>query len=234
MGGKAAKQFRPIFIIMKKILLSFLLLFMTTMSYAQIGYQVSLLNTATGEPRANEKVSCVIELKNSEGTVICSETKSATSNDFGVISLTVGNEKTFENMDWSKLPFFVSVTIGGKLIGQSQVLTVPVAEYAKKTGTLTYENIGEKKVICRYTHMYKIVFKPESQVVEQFYQNVVEPDGFQLRKTGKYYIDGNNVWAIMHYPEEDEWDISRNNVNLFCGHYIPEIDTIFVGKLEDF
>lgn len=186
---------------------------MTTMSYAQIGYQVSLLNTATGEPRANETVSCVIELKNSEGKVICSETKSATSNDFGVISLTVGNEKTFDNMDWSKLPLFVSVTIGGKLIGQSQVLTVPVAEYAKKTGTLTYENIGEKKVKAyRYDdHYYEYIFVPNSHTVY-----FVEHSGDRSWKyEGEYYIDGNSIVLFFSF--------GRN-----YAHYIQDFDTIMV------
>lgn len=132
---------------MKKLLFTFAALLCTLVSNAQIGYQVSLLNTATGEPRANETVSCVVELKNSEGGIVCSETKSATSNDLGVISLSVGNAKTFDNMDWSKLPLYVSVTIDGKLIGQSQVLTVPVAECAKTVapntnllGTWYYSN----------------------------------------------------------------------------------------------
>ena len=44
---------------------------------AQIGYQVSLLNSATGEPRANETVSVTVEITNSESSVICTETKSA-------------------------------------------------------------------------------------------------------------------------------------------------------------
>lgn len=191
---------------MKKHLLSFLLLFIATMSYAQIGYQVSLLNTATGEPRANETVSCVIELTNSEGTVICSETKTATSNDFGVISLTVGNEKTFENMDWNKLPLFVSVTIGGKLIGQSQVLTVPVAEYAKKTGTLTYENIGQKRIIA--DERVHLTFVPNSHTV------ILRDDYDEYE--GEYYIDGNAIW------------VSVNGGGATCGHYIQEIDAIIV------
>ena len=98
---------------------------------AQIGYQVSLLNTATGEPRANENVEVTIEITDSEGTSICKETKNGTTNDFGVLSLQVGNSTTFENADWSKLPFLVSATVDGILVGKSQILNVPVAEAAK-------------------------------------------------------------------------------------------------------
>ena len=98
---------------------------------AQIGYQVSLLNTATGEPRANETVSVTVEIINSQNTVICSETKSATTDDFGVLSLQVGTASTFKDVDWTKLPLYVSATVDGITIGKSQILNVPVAETAK-------------------------------------------------------------------------------------------------------
>lgn len=197
------------------------------MSYAQIGYQVSLLNTATGEPRANEKVSCVIQLSNSEGATICSETKSVTSNDFGVISLTVGNADTFKDMDWNKLPLYISVSIDGKLVGQSQVLTVPVAEYAKKTGTLTYENIGEKKIISNngrstyseYYWKYTYTFVPNSHTVREVYTTE------ETNKTseGKYYIDGNSIWFTLNKTTDD-----ARYTETYCAHYIPEIDAIIV------
>ena len=101
------------------------------MSSAQIGYQVSLLNTATGEPRANVTVNATVAITNSVGGVIYSGTQSVTSNDFGILQLTVGNEDTFKNVDWSKLPLFIEVSIDGAMIAKSQILSVPVAEVAK-------------------------------------------------------------------------------------------------------
>lgn len=52
---------------------------------AQIGYHVSLLNNATGEPRANERVTVTVKITDSEGNTVCEETKNETSNDFGVV-----------------------------------------------------------------------------------------------------------------------------------------------------
>lgn len=211
---------------MKKLLFTFAALLFTLVGNAQIGYQVSLLNTATGEPRANETVSCVVELKNSEGRVICSETKSATSNDLGVISLSVGNAKTFDNMDWSKLPLYVSVTVDGKLIGQSQVLTVPVAEYAKKTGTLTYENVHEKKVVSyfvtwgspTYTQWRKWTFTGRTAKVD------VQGDIM----SGTLHIDGNAVFGVVGRSG----DSGGSYQYPFFGHYSPEDDTIYVGLMD--
>lgn len=118
---------------MKKLTLTMLCLLASIMcAKAQIGYQVSLLNTATGEPRANETVTVTVSLSNSEGKVFYSETKSATTNDFGVLSLSIGNADTFKNVDLTKMPFYIEATANGVMIGKSQILNVPTAEVAKR------------------------------------------------------------------------------------------------------
>ncbi len=125
---------------MKKVSLLLLCLLASIMgAKAQIGYQISLLNTATGEPRANETVTVSVSLSNNANEVFYSETKSATTNDFGVLSLSIGNADTFANIDFTKMPFFIEVSANGVNIGKSQMLSVPVAEYAKRTGQLSPE-----------------------------------------------------------------------------------------------
>lgn len=203
---------------MKKLFLSFVALLCAIVCNAQIGYQVSLLNTATGEPRSFETVKCEIEIKDSEGKAIHKESQKATSNDFGVISLSIGDEHTFDEMDWSKLPLFVSVSIDGKLVGESQILTVPVAEYAKKTGTLTYDNIGEKQVM-------KIQGPSYREYVFNFCSNHElvcrkKQDGTGDTFKGEYYIDGNSIYGFLIKSDEGTYYYP-------CwGHYLPEIDSI--------
>lgn len=124
-----------------------ILLFIAFSSFvlkAQIGYQVTILDTATGEPIANETISSTITISGAGGA-ICSEVKTATTDEFGVLSLEVGNSDTFANVDWTKLPLYISATVDGVLIGRTQVLSVPVAEYAKQTGALT------KNILCGRT-----------------------------------------------------------------------------------
>ena len=200
---------------MKKLLFALTTLFCSLASNAQIGYQVSLLNSATGEPRSNETVECEVTLLDSEGTVICSETKKAVSNDFGVISLSVGNANTFDYVDWSKLPFFVEVSVSGSLIGRSQILTVPVAEHAKHYGTLTYENIHEKKVVP--TGSQDLLFSSDKTVIL-----AVDADGDRFSVEGVYRIDGNTVIAVFTYSSEGF--IHRS---VAIGHYCDEDDTIY-------
>lgn len=108
---------------------------------AQVGYQIALLNSATGEARANETVSIVVSLTNNEGEEILNETRQATTNDFGVLSLSIGNANTFANADLSKMPFFIEASADGVMIGKSQILSVPVAEVAKRLAAIDKELI---------------------------------------------------------------------------------------------
>lgn len=117
---------------LKPLLLSFITTMIAGAAAAQVGYQVSLLNTATGEPRANTAVNAKVEITDSQDNIIFSGTQKATSNDFGVLQLTVGDADTFSKADTGKMPFFISVTVDGLLIGKSQILSVPVAEVANK------------------------------------------------------------------------------------------------------
>ena len=129
----------------KYILILLLALMPSIVAHAQIGYQVSLLNSATGQPRAGETVTVDIKLINCENTTVYTTQQKATSNDFGVLSLSVGDANTFDELDWNKLPLYIEVSIDGVLIAQSQVLSVPVAEYAKKSGfVLTKEFLASK------------------------------------------------------------------------------------------
>ena len=173
---------------------------------AQIGYQVSLLNNATGEPRSNERVTITVKITNSKGDTVCEETKNETSNDFGVVSMCVGNSETFSNADWSKLPFFIEATVDGRMIGKSQLLSVPVAEYAKRTGTLTVDLLCSKEWEC----MDDILkFKSDKTYILHFSDDEDE-------ESGTYSIDGNiiilingkNYGDVYHYNTENSFIIS--------------------------
>lgn len=207
---------------MRKLLFTFIALLCATLSNAQIGYQVALLNTATGEPRSNETVTCEIKLTNSEGGVVYEGTKKATSNDFGVVSLTVGDANTFAQMDWSKLPLYISVSVEGKLVGQTQVLTVPVAEHAKHYGTLTYENIGEKKVEC-YCSYNRWNGEEQSEKYSFSGHSVSVTTRSGGLMNGEYFIDGNSIFGIVQ--SSGEYSITKYPI---MGHYSPESDTVYM------
>ena len=169
---------------MKRYNVIMLLLFIANTAFAQIGYQVSLLNSATGQPRAGETVTVDIKLTNCENTTVYTTQQKATSNDFGVLSLSVGDAKTFDELDWNKLPLYIEVSIDGVLIAKSQVLSVPVAEYAKKSGfVLTKELLASKTWKC---YGVSFSFSVDGMGVKSY----GDGDSYNFRY---YILDGNII-----------------------------------------
>lgn len=170
-----------------------------TMGSAQIGYQVSLLNTATGEPRANVTVNARVEITDSKDNILFSGTQQATSNDFGVLQLTVGDADTFCKADTGNMPFFISVTVDGMLIGKSQILSVPVAEVANKLKSSftmddllgTWGNIDDN-YHAKNSQMY--VFYKNGTV-----DSILKDYDGTYTDSYNYEIDGNNIYIYDYH-----------------------------------
>lgn len=164
---------------------------------AQIGYQISLLNTATGEPRANETVNVTATITDSSGGVIWTGTQSVTSNDFGVLSLTVGNADTFTNLDLQehRLPFFIEVSANGAMISRSQILSVPVAEVARQLepGIKVEDIVGTWG--DDYYHKGRNYIFYDNGISKAF----VQYDDGEIWASAEYdyYIEGNSIYLYM-------------------------------------
>ncbi len=160
---------------------------------AQVGYQVSLLNTATGEPRANTTVNAKVEITDSQDNVIFSGTQQATSNDFGVLQLSVGDVDTFNKADTGKMPFFISVTVDGLLIGKSQILSVPVAEVANRMkSSFTMDDLlGTWAYYKNSTNwnFYSTFYDNGTMTVNGNSEGNISTDSYN------YEIEGNSIFA---------------------------------------
>lgn len=154
---------------------------------AQIGYQVAVVDQTTGEPKVNASVSVTVTITDNAGAEITKTTQSATTNDFGVVSLQIGNESTFAATDWSKLPLWISATVDGVSLGKTQILTVPVAAHAMHTGQLT-----AKKLAGRWHHDSCIITFSSSGTYTESWTDM----GETLR--GRYEIDGNFAITSEH------------------------------------
>ena len=154
---------------------------------AQIGYQVAVVDQTTGEPKVNASVSVTVTITDNAGAEITKTTQSATTNDFGVVSLQIGNESTFADTDWSKLPLWISATVDGVSLGKTQILTVPVAAHAMHTGQLT-----AKKLAGRWHHDSCIITFSSSGTYTESWTDM----GETLR--GRYEIDGNFAITSEH------------------------------------
>lgn len=172
------------------------LLLFATSAKAQIGYQVSLLNKATGEPRANTTVNATITITDSQDGIVYTGTQRATSNDFGVLSLAVGNADTFQKVDTGKMPLFISVSVDGTLIGKTQILSVPMAEVANKIkSSFTKEDLlGTWKMSYTYkdgiTYYEAVTFSSNGS----FTTNDKEHTW-----SGTYEIEGNTIFLYYKF-----------------------------------
>ena len=158
---------------------------------AQIGYQVAVVDQTTGEPKVNTSVSVTVTITDNSGAEITKTTQSAMTNDFGVVSLQIGNESTFADTDWSKLPLWISATVDDVSLGKTQILTVPVAAHAMHTGQLTAKKLaGEWTCNTETDITVKITFSSTGSYTEV----CTHPNSDYVETTkGTYVIDGNLV-----------------------------------------
>ena len=225
---------------LKKIFVASVFAVVAQMSWAQIGYQVSLLNSATGEPRANETVSVFVQITNSVGESIYGQTQSATTNDFGILSLAIGNANMFNNVDWSKRPLFISATVDGKFLGKTQILTVPVAGYARNS---SYSELANYADTASYARTTGVLTKEKLEgtwnrigynegtytfTADGTFSGYISPgEGYKDKINGKYFVDGNHL-LVYYYDEEH----GTNGWLIY--HYLPEMKILITNDGESY
>lgn len=97
-------------------------------------YQAVMRNV-NGEVITNQQVNLTINLikGNVNGLKVFSESYNVNTNDYGMVTLTIGSQNTtaFASIDWGDGPYFIQVFMDDKLLGTSQLLSVPYALYAQ-------------------------------------------------------------------------------------------------------
>jgi hypothetical protein len=102
---------------------------------------------ASGEVIANQLVDITITILQGSisGTSVYTETHDSTTNEFGLVNLTIGagDPTGFAAIDWNNGPYFVKVEMDGSLMGISQLLSVPYAKYADNAGNIFSGNYSD-------------------------------------------------------------------------------------------
>lgn len=163
-------------------------------SDAQIGYQVTVFDQVKMEPKANQEVTATVTITDNAGTQIASQTYTGTTDEFGILSMTVGNADTFDKTKWDNLPLWISASVDGITLSKTQILNVPVAEYAKRTGSLTVDILCSKTWRYIYnsgsdTETYTLSFRKDGTGIYKF----VDSLGGVFTYSFIYSIDGNTV-----------------------------------------
>ena len=144
---------------MRKLLLSMSIVLTVAFAYAQvpqgINYQ-AVVRDGGGNELANQAVSLRMTILQNNSTTVYQETHSATTNDFGLVNLVIGQgtatQGAFNAIDWSTGNYFaqteVDVTGGTNyaLMGSQQLMSVPYAMYAESAGSTASPNIQRGKL----------------------------------------------------------------------------------------
>ncbi len=216
---------------MKKVFmcLAVLLLGMVSSVQAQLAYQVSLLNTATGEARANVTVNAKVTITNSANEQIYTTTQTGTTNDMGVLQLVVGDANTFKGIDTGKLPLFIEVSVDGVTVGKSQILTVPVAEIANtlKSSFTKEDLIGTWLAYIPNFAIAGIEGSPFSlRTYLIFNEDYVKLMSEQVQYSGEGKYMGISLVETAIYPYEIEGNSIYYIESLFDSHYGIMFDSI--------
>lgn len=140
---------------MRKLLLAFVTIILSVSIYAQapkgFSYQAVVRDNA-GQIIPNQSVGVLISILqgSSTGTLVCSQYYTVTTNDFGLMTLFVGQGSplvgNFPAIDWGANTYFLQVDIdvtGGtnyQTMGVTQLMSVP---YALHATTVEVDNIND-------------------------------------------------------------------------------------------
>jgi hypothetical protein len=139
---------------MKKIFTLFVSVLMTANVFAQapqsMSYQAVIRNTAGALVTTQVGMRISILQTTSTGTAVYVETQTPTPNANGLVSLSIGTGTVvsgiFSTIDWSAGPYFIKTetdpagATAYSITGTSQLLSVPYALYAAKSGDATSSN----------------------------------------------------------------------------------------------
>ncbi|MFO7864256.1 MAG: Vir protein, partial [Salinivirgaceae bacterium] len=119
------------------ILLILAIAISTAMAQApqQFKYQ-AVLRDSDGAIMANESVTVAIDILqgSTSGSSVFSESHEVTTTAQGIINLNIGSQADLSAVDWSVDDYFIQITVNGTVMGTSQLLSVPYAQFAEAAG----------------------------------------------------------------------------------------------------
>ena len=218
---------------MKK--LSFLLaglltsLYLFAQSPQGINYQAVLRDDA-GNVKSNQNVEVLFTIIQGSvtGNEVFSEKHNISVNQQGIINLVIGsvNKEDFQNIDWSNVPYFLSISIDGTNIGTNQILSVPYAFYASKAGN-TFS--GDYNDLKNLPEDYSAI-KKKKHFSGDYYDLRNVPINIDTDSTDDFSGNFNDLTDIPENLDTDNSDDFSGDFNNLIN--VPE--NIDIDKTDDF
>ncbi len=99
----------------------------------------AIVRDASGNPIISTSVDVDITIRHGapDGADVYTESHAATTNDYGLLTLQIGNGTTGQylaDIDWSAGPYYIKVDIDNTELSNTQLISVPYAKYASNAG----------------------------------------------------------------------------------------------------
>jgi hypothetical protein len=137
----------------------------------------AVLRDVSGNPLVSINKNIIVDILqgSTSGINVFSETQNVSTNELGIVNLDIGsvNSAGFVTIDWSKGPYFLKVMVDGQVMGTSQLLSVPFALYADKTGRSDKLEVNESPTLSADSALF-IVRDKLGQPVFAVYETGVQ------------------------------------------------------------
>ena len=136
---------------MKKQIISIIALFITSLVFAQNGFNYKALISDNGNVLANQVISIKFTVLKNGTTSVYQETQTGNTDTNGIITFNIGEGSVvsgdFTNIDWGSNSYFLKVEIntgnGYRDFGTTEFKYVPYAKYADKAGNVFSGDFGD-------------------------------------------------------------------------------------------
>ena len=242
---------------MKRIFTILTLILASTLLFAQAPTKISfqaIIRDANNQLLNNQEVGIQISILagSDDGEEVYTETQSAETNKYGVISIEIGDGEVLKgeitNIDWTEGSYFIITKIdptqpGGtsySIVGTSQLVSVPFALHAKTAESLTgeaYESDPEFSAWDKSTG----IFITKSQIIDfgNFLEAETDPVFTSWNKSEGIVVTESQISDLGDYieaetdPEFHAWDkssgvtISESQIADFGNYTESETDPEF-------
>jgi len=180
----------------------------------QFKYQAALRD-ADGTVMANEAVTVEIAILqgSTSGSSVFAESHDVTTTAQGIINLNIGSQADLSTVDWSTDTYFIQITVDGTVMGVSQLLSVPYAQFADEAGNTfsgSYTDLSETPTI------------PADVADLTDDSNIIPSDVEDLIDNSNLLFDG-------------DYNSLTNQPDLFSGNYTDLIDKpVFADSVAEY
>jgi uncharacterized coiled-coil protein SlyX len=214
---------------MKKLFNLLFILILSLNTFAQtnaFNYQAVLRNEQ-GQILANKQVTVKLTIRkgSSNGTTVHTQTYTGLTNDLGLINIVV------TPTTWTADKHFIEVIVNNELLGVTEILAVPFANFATYAETADYNKLTNKPDLTNFATTNKVT--ELENIVNNIPSNL--PNQTDINNWNTAFSWGNHQGLYMNKNYIPQWTEIQGKPTLFNGDYnnLTNQPTLFNGDYNN-